>query len=336
MKRILVTGAAGFIGSHFVGRALKESSAQCVVGYDALTYAGRREHLEDALKDKRFTLAQGNVCDEKQLAKAISEHRIDAVVHFAAETHVDRSILGAREFVETNVTGTYAVLEACKAAALARLVHVSTDEVYGPAPEGESFREDAAFHPSSPYAASKAGADLLVQSFVKTHGLPALIVRGANNYGPRQFPEKLIPFMVSRALAKETLPLYGSGEQRRDWTHVEDFAEGVWLALAQGKAGDVFNLGAGAEHTNREIVETICEELGYAKDKIALVADRPAHDFRYAMDCTKARTELGWAPKTNFTQSLRESVRWFAGRAEWMARVRQETAAYFDKNYAKR
>ncbi|MCB0218690.1 MAG: dTDP-glucose 4,6-dehydratase [Chrysiogenetes bacterium] len=335
-RRILVTGAAGFIGSHFVERALEDPEVECVVGYDALTYAGRKEHLGEALEDARFTLVQGNVCDEDFLIKTLRAERIDAVVHFAAETHVDRSILGARIFMETNVTGTYTVLEACKAENIERLVHISTDEVYGPTPEGEQFKEDAGFRPSSPYAASKASADLFVQSFIKTHRLPALIVRGANNFGPRQFPEKLIPFMVHRALLGEELPLYGSGRQLRDWTYVEDFAEGVWLALQRADDGDIFNLGAGNERTNRMIVETLCDELGCDRGEIALVADRPAHDFRYAMDSSRAVQKLGWTPKAEFDEALRATIRWFAARKDWMEKVYAETADYFKDNYAGR
>ena len=335
-RRILVTGAAGFIGSHFVDRALEDPDVECVVGYDALTYAGRKEHLDGAFEDARFTFIQGNVCDEDFLIKTLRAERIDAVVHFAAETHVDRSILGARIFMETNVTGTYTVIEACKAEGVGRLVHISTDEVYGPTPGSKQFDEGAGFAPSSPYAASKASADLFVQSFIKTHRLPALIIRGANNFGPRQFPEKLIPFMVHRALLGEELPLYGSGRQVRDWTYVEDFAEGVWLALQQGEEGDIFNLGAGNERTNRAIVETLCDELGCDRSAIALVADRPAHDFRYAMDSSHAAQKLGWRPKAEFDEALRATIRWFAARKGWMEGVYKETAAYFKENYRER
>ncbi|MEW6776114.1 MAG: dTDP-glucose 4,6-dehydratase [Bdellovibrionota bacterium] len=335
-SRILVTGAAGFIGSHFVERLLLESDVERVVGYDLLTYAGRKENLSSAMAERRFHLVTGDIRDTENLRLILSAEGIDAIAHFAAETHVDRSILGARVFVETNVNGTYSILEAAKSAKISRLLHVSTDEVYGSIPGGEYAREDRAFSPSSPYAATKAAADLLVQSFAKTHGLPAVIVRGSNNYGPRQFPEKLIPFMLSRIQAGESLPLYGDGSQRRDWIWVADFCAGALLALQKGKAGEAYNLAGGNEWSNREVVETLCREMGYSTGRIESVADRPAHDRRYAMDSSKARKELGFSPRRDFVEGIVQTVSWYKKNQEWVRTVQKETAEYFQKNYGGR
>jgi len=335
-SRILVTGAAGFIGSHFVDRLLLDPPAEAVLGYDLFTYAGRRENLELALEDKRFHLVTGDVRDTQNLRLLISAERIDTICHFAAETHVDRSILGARAFVETNVEGTYSVLEAAKAGGVKNFLHVSTDEVYGPAPEGVLFTEDAPLRPTSPYAATKAAADLLVQSFVKTHGLPAVIVRGANNFGPRQFPEKLIPFFISRALAGEDLPIYGDGQQRRDWIWVSDFCQGMLLALQKAAPGSVYNLGAENEWTNKQVAALLCEALDYPAGRLRHVSDRPGHDRRYAMDCSKAAEELGFKPRREFADAIRQTVAWYKERSAWAEQVRRESAEYFEKNYGSR
>ncbi len=314
MARLVVTGGMGFIGSAFVRRRLAAGKDDVVV-VDKLTYAGNPNNLKDSREDPHLAFVQGDVCDRALMDRVVRD--ADAVVHFAAETHVDRSILDAGSFVVTDVVGTFSVLEACRKADVPRLLHISTDEVYGEAESGPC-REDAPLLPKSPYAASKAGADRLVWSYVATYGLPAVISRCTNNYGPYQHPEKLIPLFVTNALEDRPLPMYGSGSDRRDWIHVDDHCEALDLLLrAQGVEGEVFNVGASQERDVRSVGTAILHLLGKPESLLRSVEDRPGHVLRHAVDWTKIRTRLGWKPSHGFEDGLRETVAWYRGNEAW-------------------
>jgi dTDP-glucose 4,6-dehydratase len=332
---LLVTGGAGFIGSNFVRRRRATHPADRLVVYDALTYAGNLGSLEGLLDGDACAFVRGDICDAELLKRTLAERRIEAIVHFAAESHVDRSILSAGDFVRTNVLGTATLLEQARAHGVARFVHVSTDEVYGSLGPSGLFSEETPYAPNSPYAASKAAADHLVRASFHTYGLPALITNCSNNYGPLQFPEKLIPLMLLNALDGRSLPVYGDGGQVRDWLHVEDHCAGILLVLAQGRLGEKYNIGGGNERTNLEIVDRICdavEQLRPAGTNPALkggsyrnlkrfVPDRPGHDRRYAIDATKIRRELGWAPRHRFEHGLEATARWYLEHREWCEQV---------------
>lgn len=333
---ILVTGGAGFIGSNFVRWVLDHVPDVRVINYDLLTYAGNLESLEDVARrygsdgDGRYCFVHGDIGDCDAVTRALIDHGADAVVHMAAESHVDRSIMGPAVFVDTNVRGTLTLLEACRAtlaerARPFRFVQVGTDEVYGTlGPTDPPFTEETPLAPNSPYSASKAAADFLVRAYVETFGFPALITRCSNNYGPYQFPEKLIPLMITRALRDEPLPVYGDGLNVRDWIHVEDHAEGLWLALTKGAVGAVYNLGGEAESSNLEIVRTLLRLLGKPESLIRFVPDRPGHDRRYAMAITRVRRELGWRPRHTLADGLAETVTWYRANRAWWARVLSE------------
>ena len=325
--RVLVTGGAGFIGSHFAKRLA--AAGEDVVVLDKLTYSGNRANLEGAAVE----FFEGDICDPEAVAEAAAG--ADAIVNFAAETHVDRSILGAAEFIETDVLGTYVLLGFARDAGI-RLVQVSTDEVYGDVPEGESSREGDALRPSSPYSASKAGGDLQVLSAVRTFGIDACITRGANTYGPNQYPEKLIPLFVTNALDGEPLPVYGDGRQRREWLHVDDHCAAVELVLRQGAPGEIYNVG-GEEAENLEVVKFI---LGFTKasgDLVRHVDDRPGHDRRYSLDDSKLRG-LGWSPSHSFRGSgLRVTVDWYRENRAWWEPIKSgEYREYYERQYAER
>jgi dTDP-glucose 4,6-dehydratase len=346
METFLITGGAGFIGCNFVRLALAETEARLVV-LDKLTYAGSLENLSNVLDDPRLTFVLGDIADRAALRKIFAEHRPTAVLNFAAESHVDRSIEDASAFIQTNIVGTFELLEAARRhvaglgdaeARTFRFLHVSTDEVYGSLGPTGAFSETTPYAPNSPYAASKAGADHLVRAYHETYGLPALLTNCSNNYGPHQFPEKLIPLMTLNALEGKPLPIYGDGGNVRDWIYVEDHCRGVLAALRQGRAGDKYNLGGRSERTNLQIVDGICEILESerpAADNPALrdrgltsykalkafVADRPGHDRRYAIDDTKARTELGWETRHDFASGLRATVRWYIDNRPWCEAV---------------
>ena len=324
MQTLLITGGAGFIGCNFVRLVLAETSARVVV-LDKLTYAGSLENLADVLGDPRLTFVQGDIADRVEVRRVFAEHRPDAVVNFAAESHVDRSIEDASAFIQTNIVGTFELLEAARRHMTdGRFLHVSTDEVYGSLGPTGAFSETTPYAPNSPYAASKAGADHLVRAHHETYGLPALITNCSNNYGPYQFPEKLIPLMTLNALEGKNLPIYGDGGNVRDWIYVEDHCRGVLAALQRGRPGEKYNLGGRSERTNLQIVDAICEILEeerpaarpYREFK-AFVADRPGHDRRYAIDDEKARTELGWEPRQSFESGLRATVRWYLQNRAW-------------------
>jgi dTDP-glucose 4,6-dehydratase len=325
--RICVTGGAGFIGSHFVKRVL--AAGDEVVVLDKLTYSGNKANLDGC--DVEFV--QGDIAD-RELVTGLAA-RCDAIVNFAAETHVDRSILGAAEFIETDVLGSY-VLATTAASAGLRLIQVSTDEVYGDLAHGGSAREEDPLHPSSPYSASKAGGDLQVIAAVRTHGLDACITRGSNTYGPNQYPEKLIPLFATNALDGEALPLYGDGRQVRDWLHVEDHCAGIELVLRQGTPGEIYNVGAGEEVENREIADRIIELTGADPGLLRSVADRPGHDRRYSLDSSKLRS-LGWEPQHRLEEALPATVAWYREHRAWWEPLKSgEYRAYYDEQYAAR
>jgi dTDP-glucose 4,6-dehydratase len=330
---LLVTGGAGFIGSNFVLGTVAQAG-EPVVNLDKLTYAGNPRNLDALRSDARHTFVQGDICDRALLRKLLEQHRPRAIVHLAAESHVDRSIEGPAEFVQTNVVGTFCLLEeargfwmqlAAPERAAFRFLHISTDEVYGSLGPGDpAFTEETRYAPNSPYSASKASSDHLVRAYHHTYGLPTLITNCSNNYGPHQFPEKLIPLMIHNALAGKPLPVYGDGLNVRDWLYVEDHCAALREVLARGRPGEVYNVGGGAEMQNIELVRTLCALLDEAKPRtggsyaalITFVKDRPGHDRRYAIDSAKIQRELGWRPRETFESGLRKTVRWYLERQQ--------------------
>ena len=318
---LLVTGGAGFIGSNFVLSTL-QATGEPIVNLDKLTYAGNLENLEELRDDARHIFVQGDICDRRLVAELLSKHKPRAIVHFAAESHVDRSIAGPAAFVETNVVGTFALLEEARAFPQMRFVHVSTDEVYGSlGPDDPAFKETNPYAPNSPYAASKAASDHLVRAYHHTYGLQTVTTNCSNNYGPRQFPEKLIPLMITNALAGKPLPVYGDGKNVRDWLYVLDHCDAVRLVLERGRPGETYNIGGGAEVANIELVKKLCVILdklrpGRYADLITFVQDRPGHDRRYAMDASKIARELGWRPRESFDSGLEKTVRWYVENAQ--------------------
>ncbi len=355
MKNVLVTGGAGFIGSNFVRYLLKAESQIRVINLDALTYAGSLENLKDLPGADRYTFENGNICDRALVSRIFREHQIDTVVHFAAETHVDRSIVGPEPFIQTNIVGTFTLLEAARQFWLTdssvslesvRFHHVSTDEVYGSLKPGDpAFSETTPYAPNSPYAASKASSDHLVRSYSHTFGLPATISNCSNNYGPYQFPEKLIPLMILNAQTGKPLPVYGDGQQIRDWLFVKDHCEAIHAILTKGKRGETYNIGGGNQPANLTIVETICDMLDEFQPKdashhklIQFVTDRPGHDRRYAMDIRKIQRELGWQPRHSLTDGLRATVEWYLSNPDWTAAIQKQRdyQSWIDRNYQKR
>lgn len=334
MKNVLVTGGAGFIGSNFVRYFLKVHPDIVVVNFDTLTYAGNLESLEDVAGNPRYKFFKGDICNRKDVEAAFTEHDIDTVVHFAAESHVDRSILGAAVFVQTNVVGTNVLLEVAKAVRLDRFLHVSTDEVYGSLGATGRFVESTPLHPNSPYAASKAGSDFLAMAYQHTFGLPIVVTRCSNNYGPYQFPEKLIPLMIVNALNDKPLPVYGDGQNVRDWLYVEDHCSAIGAVLERGKRGEVYNIGGNNEWKNIDIVRTVLHELRKPESLITYVKDRPGHDRRYAIDATKIKTDLGWEPAHTFEKGIRETIAWYVKNERWLRRVMTgEYQEYYKKQY---
>ncbi|MGA2432878.1 MAG: dTDP-glucose 4,6-dehydratase [Acidimicrobiales bacterium] len=315
--RVVITGAAGFIGSRFAELFLEQAEHMGyddVVILDALTYSGRRENLVDVLSDSRVTFVEGSILDERVTDDAM--RGAHAVVHFAAESHVDRSITGARSFFETNVLGTQQLLESARRGGVERFVHVSTDEVYGSIREG-SWREDHLLEPNSPYSSSKAGSDLAVLAYHRTYGLGVIVTRCSNNYGPRQYPEKLIPLFVTNLSEGLKVPLYGDGLNVRDWLHVDDHCRAILLVLEKGRLGEVYNIGGGTELTNRAIVDQLLELCASDESMVESVPDRLGHDRRYSVDWTKIRDELGYHPQVPFEQGLKETVQWYHDNEAW-------------------
>ena len=340
MTTILVTGAAGFIGSNFVYYLLKNRPDLRVVGFDALTYAGNLETLEQAMENPNFRFVKGDITDAAAVAKVFEEEPIDAVVNFAAESHVDRSIEDPQVFLKTNILGVQVLLDACRANGNVRFHQVSTDEVYGDLPLDRPdlfFTEETPIHTSSPYSASKAGADLLVLAYWRTFGLPVTISRCSNNYGPYHFPEKLIPLMIANALEEKSLPVYGDGLNVRDWLYVEDHCKAILAILENGRIGEVYNVGGHNERTNLDVVKTVLRLLGKSEDLIIYVRDRPGHDRRYAIDPTKITTELGWFPETSFENGMEKTVQWYLANRPWWEHIRSGAYAdYYERMYGKR
>jgi dTDP-glucose 4,6-dehydratase len=313
--KLLVTGGCGFIGSNFVRYMLGQHPDISIINLDKLTYAGNRANLRDIEQDARYSFIKGDICDEGAVRSAFEQGDINTVVHFAAESHVDRSIQDASAFVRTNVLGTFTLLDAALAAGVDRFIHVSTDEVYGSTETG-SFCEKDFLNPSSPYSASKASSDLLARSYSITHNLPVLVTRSTNNYGPYQYPEKLIPLFVTNLLEGKSVPLYGAGHNVRDWIYVLDHCRGIGHLIEHGEPGEIYNIGGGNERTNLEITYRILNILEKDESWIEHVADRPGHDFRYSLNCSKLEG-LGWRPNYSFEQGLEETVRWYMENRWW-------------------
>ncbi|MCP3807853.1 dTDP-glucose 4,6-dehydratase [Paenibacillus sp. SEL1] len=334
--KLLVTGGAGFIGSNFVLYMLKQHPDYEIVNVDALTYAGNLENLKSIENHPKHSFVKADITDTQTIDQ-VMQQGIDVVVNFAAESHVDRSILEPEVFVKTNVLGTQVLLDAAKKYKITKFVQVSTDEVYGTLGETGLFTEETPLQPNSPYSASKAGGDLLARAYHETFGLPVNITRCSNNYGPYQFPEKLIPLMISRALSDQQLPVYGDGLNIRDWLYVEDHCSAIDLVIHQGKFGEVYNIGGNNERTNVHIVKTVLEELGKPESLISYVQDRPGHDRRYGIDPTKTMNELGWKPKHSFETGIKETISWYLDNKEWLIRIQSgEYQQYYAKQYDSR
>jgi dTDP-glucose 4,6-dehydratase len=358
MQNVMVTGGAGFIGSNFVRYLLRSGRHIRVTNLDALTYSGSLENLKELPNPDHYTFVKGDICDKDLVQHLLREHAIDTIVHFAAETHVDRSILVPEQFVRSNIMGTFTLLEAARQVWLQedlsltkkdyRFHHVSTDEVFGSLAQDEpAWNEEASYAPNSPYAASKASSDHMVRAYGHTYGLPFTLTNCSNNYGPYQFPEKLIPLMILNAMEGKPLPIYGDGKQIRDWLYVEDHCEAIWLVLQQGRNGESYNIGGNCQPTNLEIVNDLCDILDELKPGSPFkphaglkrnVPDRPGHDRRYAMDIEKIRQELGWKPRHTLCDGLLKTVRWYLEHPDWVETIRKqkEYQAWLDKNYSER
>ncbi|MFR5854136.1 MAG: dTDP-glucose 4,6-dehydratase [Lachnospiraceae bacterium] len=337
---ILVTGGAGFIGTNFVYYQLQHHPEDRVVCLDALTYAGNLENLTEALKNPRFRFVKGDIADREAVNALFEEEKPDIVVNFAAESHVDRSITQPELFLRTNIMGTQVLMDACRKYGVQRYHQVSTDEVYGDLPLDRPdlfFTEDTPIHTSSPYSASKASADLLVLAYFRTFHLPVSITRCSNNYGPYHFPEKLIPLMITRALNDQSLPVYGKGENVRDWLYVEDHCAAIDLVMRKGREGEVYNVGGHNERTNLDVVKTVLRELGKPESLITFVTDRPGHDRRYAIDPSKIHAELGWLPRTKFDDGIHQTVQWYLDNRQWWEHILAgEYQNYYQAMYGNR
>ncbi|MFZ5432321.1 MAG: dTDP-glucose 4,6-dehydratase [Calditrichota bacterium] len=334
MKKLLITGGAGFIGSNFVHYMLARYPQLEIVVLDALTYAGNLDNLADIAADPRYTFIEGNICDPDAVQKAMQG--CDAVVNFAAETHVDRSIHEGGVFVETDVRGVFVLCEEARRQKVERFLHISTDEVYGSIPVGH-FKETDALNPSSPYSSSKAGGELLARSYFVTYDLPVLVTRSSNNYGPYQYPEKLIPLFATNLIENKPVPVYGDGKQVRDWLYVEDQCEALDLVLQKGEIGQIYNVGAGNEEFNIDVTKAIIKLLGKSEDLITYVADRLGHDRRYAVDTAKIQA-LGWKPRHDFMSGLKKTVDWYVAHEDWWRAIKQKQAdykAWIEKHYGK-
>lgn len=321
MTRIMVTGGAGFIGSNFIHYLLENYKDIEIVNYDKLTYAGNLDNLKDIQNDKRYNFVKGDICNKELVEKTIKKHEIQEIVNFAAESHVDRSITGPETFIKTDVFGTFTLLEASRKFDIQKYIQISTDEVYGSIQE-DSFNENSPLNPSSPYSSSKASADLLANSYFVTYDLPVLITRSSNNFGPYQYPEKLIPLFIIKALQDKSLPVYGDGLQVRDWLYVMDNCRGIDLIRKKGKFGEIYNIGGDNERTNLEITKTILNELNKSKNLIKHVDDRAGHDRRYSIDSSKIK-KLGWSPKEsqNFKQSMKKTIQWYVKNKWWWKKL---------------
>jgi dTDP-glucose 4,6-dehydratase len=330
---LLVTGGCGFIGSNFIRFMLKHRADCEVVNLDALTYAGNQANLRELEGDARYRFIRGRIEDQELVKKALSE--VETVIHFAAESHVDRSIDNAAPFISTNVLGTQVMLDAARRAGARRFVHVSTDEVYGALGREGRFTETTPFRPRSPYAASKAAGDLLALAYWETYRLPVTVVRPSNNYGPYQFPEKFIPVMVTNLMEGRRIPVYGRGENVRDWLHVDDCCRAIELVLDRGRPGEAYNIGGESEQHNIDVAKLVVKQMGLGEDAIEYVSDRPGHDFRYALDNAKIEHELGWRPEIGFKDGLRRTVQWYLDNRDWLAAIssRPEHRDWLNRNY---
>jgi len=335
--KLLVTGGAGFIGSCFVRTALSEGWAEHVINFDKLTYAGNLENVAPVAEHKGYRFIQADICDEAAVEKALREEAPDAIVHFAAESHVDRSIHSPAPVIQTNFNGTFTLLEAARRLKIGRFVHVSTDEVYGSVEAPHEADESYPLHASSPYSASKAGSDLLALSYFTTYKMNVLVTRASNNYGPYQFPEKLIPLMISNALEDKALPVYGDGQQVRDWLYVEDHCRAIRAVLDKGRAGEVYNIGGNCSLPNLDVVQRILKATDKPASLITRVTDRPGHDRRYALTNAKLSGETGWRPRMDFTQGLQATVDWYIKNKAWVERIKSgEYRKFYELNYAQR
>lgn len=333
--KIFVTGGAGFIGSHFIRQLLALPAGHQVINFDKLTYAGNLANLQDVAQDANYSFVKGDICDAASVETAMQG--CTAVVHFAAESHVDRSIYEPAPAIETNVKGTLVLLQTARTLRVERFVHISTDEVYGDMAPGAFADEDSPLQPNSPYAASKAGADLLVRSYGRTYGLPAIITRSSNNYGPCQFPEKFLPLMITNALEDKPLPIYGDGRQQRDWIHVEDNCRGILAALERGRIGEIYNLGGANIEENITIARQLLRLADKPESLLSHVQDRPGHDRRYALRSQKAQRELGWKPEVCFDEGLRQTMDWYRNNSAWLAAVRGgDYRTYYERYYDRR
>jgi dTDP-glucose 4,6-dehydratase len=333
--KLLVTGGAGFIGSNFIRHTLSLGRGFRIVNYDKLTYAGNLANLAEISNHPDYTFVKGDICDAGAVEGAM--RGVDAVVHFAAESHVDRSIYEPAAAIETNVTGTFTLLQVARTLHLKRFVHVSTDEVYGDLDPDTFSNEDSPLRPSSPYSASKASSDLLVRSYFRTYGFPGIITRSSNNYGPYQFPEKFLPLMITNALEDKALPIYGDGRQQRDWLHVEDNCRGVLAVLEKGREGEVYNIGGLDIEDNLTVARRLLRLMGKPESLLTYVKDRPGHDRRYALRCDKMAEHLDWKPKIGLDEGLRQTIEWYKGHPEWLDGVRRgEYRSYYKKYYEDR
>ncbi len=338
--KIIVTGGAGFIGGNFVYYELKNHPEDEIICLDKLTYAGNLETLSEAMKNPRFKFIKGDIADRKFIYELFASEKPDIIVNFAAESHVDRSIEDPEIFLQTNVMGTQVLMDACRKYGISRYHQVSTDEVYGDLPLDRPdlfFTEETPIHTSSPYSASKASADLLVLAYHRTYKLPVTITRCSNNYGPYHFPEKLIPLMIANALADKPLPVYGNGENVRDWLYVEDHCAAIDLVIRKGRVGEIYNIGGHNERTNLDVVKTILKQLGKPESLITFVKDRPGHDRRYAIDPTKIHSELGWLPQTGFDDGIKKTINWYlANKAWWQNILSGDYRNYYRNMYGDR
>jgi dTDP-glucose 4,6-dehydratase len=337
MKCLVVTGGCGFIGSNFVRDQLERYPEQSIVNIDKLTYAGNPENLTDIERDPRYRLEKLDICDRNAIQSLLAAVKPDAVVNFAAESHVDRSILDSGPFIQTNVVGTQVLLDASRQANVSRFVQVSTDEVYGSLGAEGFFTEETPLAPNSPYSASKTAADVLVRAYCHTFGFPGITTRCSNNYGPYQFPEKIIPLFISRALDNKALPVYGKGDNVRDWIHVLDHCRGIDAALRLGRPGEIYNFGGHQEIRNIDLTRMLLELLGKPQTLIEFVVDRPGHDLRYAIDCSKAERELGWKPQVVFRQGIRDTIDWYQANPDWVNRIKTGNyLKYYEQQYGDR
>ena len=333
--KLFVTGGVGFIGSNFIRHVLALDRGYSIVNYDKLTYAGNLGNLISIAENPNYRFLKGDICDAAAVEAAMAG--CDTVVHFAAESHVDRSIYEPAPVIETNVTGTFVLLQVARKLNAQKFVHVSTDEVYGDLQPGTFAEEESPLQPSSPYSASKASSDLLVRSYVRTFGFPAVITRASNNYGPYQFPEKFLPLMITNALNDKPLPIYGDGKQERDWLHVEDHCRGIMAVLERGRIGEVYNIGGADIIENLTMAERLLRLMGKPTSLLSYVKDRPGHDRRYALRCNKIERELGWKPSISLDQGLNETVDWYRNNCAWLAGVRDGAyRSYYDKYYENR